>query len=345
LAEAEAEQRAALAIREKLAAEHPDVTEYRFYLASSHHYLGSLLTMTGRAAEAEAEQRTALAIREKLIAEHPEQPHYRYLLAESRVSLGDLLSNSGRAAQAEAEYRKAIQIQGELVAEQPSVTDYRDRLVNSRTNLGQLLVVMGRSAEAEAELRRALQVSVERATENPKVPGLRDSVARCQSILFDALRRQGHPDEARDAIERAAAIREALVREFPDSTRYRSNLAYSLRRRGLDRRDLGELAAADARRALELWDGLTSRTGAEWFGSACAQAHLAGKKGSGVPADAEETVADEAMALLRKAVAMGYGSLEEFRTENVLDALRGRDDFKLLMMDLAMPADPFAAAR
>jgi hypothetical protein len=28
-----------------------------------------------------------------------------------------------------------------------------------------------------------------------------------------------------------------------------------------------------------------------------------------------------------------------------LDPLRGRGDFQLLLMDLAMPADPFAAAR
>ena len=37
--------------------------------------------------------------------------------------------------------------------------------------------------------------------------------------------------------------------------------------------------------------------------------------------------------------------VERGRTEDALDPLRGRDDLKLLMMDLAMPADPFAAAR
>ena len=51
------------------------------------------------------------------------------------------------------------------------------------------------------------------------------------------------------------------------------------------------------------------------------------------------------MALLRSAVAMNYRSPDAFRTEDALDPLRGRDDFRLLMMDLAMPADPFAAAR
>jgi eukaryotic-like serine/threonine-protein kinase len=48
------------------------------------------------------------------------------------------------------------------------------------------------------------------------------------------------------------------------------------------------------------------------------------------------------MALLHRAVAMGYRSLDAFRTDDALDPLRDREDFRLLMMDLAMPADPFA---
>jgi hypothetical protein len=48
------------------------------------------------------------------------------------------------------------------------------------------------------------------------------------------------------------------------------------------------------------------------------------------------------MALLREAVGMGYRNLDAFRTEDALDPFRDRPDFRLLMMDLAMPADPFA---
>jgi hypothetical protein len=48
------------------------------------------------------------------------------------------------------------------------------------------------------------------------------------------------------------------------------------------------------------------------------------------------------MDLLRKAVAMGYRSPLSYRTEDALDPLRSRDDFRLLMMDLEFPSDPFA---
>ena len=48
---------------------------------------------------------------------------------------------------------------------------------------------------------------------------------------------------------------------------------------------------------------------------------------------------------LRRAFAMGYRSPAVYGYEPALGPLRGRGDFRLLMMDLAMPADPFAAAR
>jgi hypothetical protein len=48
--------------------------------------------------------------------------------------------------------------------------------------------------------------------------------------------------------------------------------------------------------------------------------------------------------LLGKVVAMGYRSPEACRVEDALDALRERADSKLLMLELAFPAEPFAAA-
>jgi len=57
------------------------------------------------------------------------------------------------------------------------------------------------------------------------------------------------------------------------------------------------------------------------------------------------TEADVAMALFRESSEVGYRAVDIYRAEDVLDSLRSRDDFRLLMMDLAMPAEPFAAAR
>jgi predicted RNA polymerase sigma factor len=137
----------------------------------------------------------------------------------------------------------------------PPSPDFHRRLAHSHNNLGGLLSQMGRAAEAEAEYRRALEIRAKLAADNPKVPGHRNDMASGhtnRSVLFLRL---GQPAEARDGCDRAIAIREALVQEVPKVPMYRSHLAWSLRRRGLARGDLGDLvgAVADARRAAALW--------------------------------------------------------------------------------------------
>ena len=162
--------------------------------------------------------------------------------------------------------------------------------------------------------------------------------------LADVVRSLGRPTEAREGYERAIAICESLTQEDPKTTSYRGYLAYSLRRRGRARGEMGDPAgaAADARRAILLYDSLPSRSGEEWFETACCHAALAGLAGSGVSAAEGASEADAAMAELRKAAAMGYRSPDAYRTKDALDPLRGRDDFRLLLMDMAMPSEPFA---
>jgi hypothetical protein len=131
---------------------------------------------------------------------------------------------------------------------------------------------------------------------------------------------------------------------------YRARLADSLRRLARLELDAGDAAGADAgaRRAIALFEGLPSRDGREWFWLACARATLAaaaGRDGAGPSAAEAPGLADRAMNDLRSAAAAGYRNLAVYRYEPSLGPLRGRDDFKLLLMDLAMPADPFTAAR
>ena len=196
-------------------------------------------------------------------------------------------------------------------------------------------------------MRRAVAIHRKLADDNPTVTQFRYYLSNVHNNLADALRSLGRAAEARDSYDRAIALKERRLREAPTNPRSRYNLAYSLRRRGLARRDLGDIAgaAADARRAVALSEGLSSLTNREWFETACVHAvlaSLAGRAGSGVSAAEAVTEADAAMALIRKAIEMGYRSGNASRTEDALDALRSRDDFPLLMMDLEFPSDPFA---
>src|SRR5262249_34949546 len=98
---------------------------------------------------------------------------------------------------------------------------------------------------------------------------------------------------------------------------------------------------------IALYESVPSLSGEETFFISCTLAALSGLAGNadaGVSVGEGKAAADRAMIVLRRAVAMGYRNVEVYCKESSLDPLRSRPDFQLLMMDLAMPAEPFAAA-
>jgi tetratricopeptide (TPR) repeat protein len=346
---AEAHCREALAIWGKLADENPAVTAFRANLASGHRSLGTVLWYTGRPAEAEAQFLQVTAINQKLADDHPAVPSFRASLAMSHGYLGDLLHHAGRSAEAEASYRQAQALLRKLADDHPAITFYRHILAGIHDHLGWLLMQMGRPSEAEAEYLASLAIWDKLADDNPKASAdYRDGAANTGNNLSVALRRLGRHAEARALCERAVAIREELVREIPQVPSYRAGLAENLLNRGLAKRDAGDPAgaAADLRRAVGVFEALPSPTGEYLFVFACIRAALAGlvdRAGSRVSAAEAASEAETATALLKRAVGMGYRNPDAYRTEDALDPLRGRDDFGILMMDLAMPAEPFAS--
>jgi eukaryotic-like serine/threonine-protein kinase len=348
--EAEAESREALALLRKLADDHPAVPGFRGSLAESHRSLGNMLSNTGRPAEAEAQYLQMTAIYQKLADDQPAVPGFRERLANSHAHLGSLLHQTGRPAEAEAQYRQALAIYAKLAADHPAVIRHRHLLADTHVGLGWLLMQMGRSAEAEAQYLAALPIWDKLAADHPKDPSHRDMAANTRNNLSVALRRLDRHAEARALGERAVAIREELVREIPRVPAYRAGLAENLLNRGLARRDAGDPAgaAADLRRAVGVFESLPSPTGENLFIFACIRAALAGlvdRAGSEVSAVEAASEAETAMALLHRAVGMGYRLPDAYRTEDALDPLRGRDDFRMLMRYLAMPAEPFARPR
>ena len=92
-------------------------------------------------------------------------------------------------------------------------------------------------------------------------------------------------------------------------------------------------AAADLRRALELWAKVPVLDPDARLERSRALALLAGlgaEAKSGVTNAEAATFADQAVASLRDALSAGWNQLDELK-EPDFDSLRGRDDFKKLM--------------
>jgi hypothetical protein len=124
-------------------------------------------------------------------------------------------------------------------------------------------------------------------------------------------------------------------------------LAVSLGSIGKLRQQAGELTLASAalRAAIELLDGLPSRTPEDHYNLACYHSRLAGMAdlSASTVSDVEGSVESKrAMDELRHAASTGFRMLSLIAIDEDLDPLRARADFKLLMMDLMIPSDPFA---
>jgi eukaryotic-like serine/threonine-protein kinase len=349
LPEAEAEIRDALEIQRKIVRENPTDADFHASLANYQSQLAGVLEVAGKTAAAEEESRGALQILDKLAEENPAVTAFRRKKALAHKDLGNLLLMTGRPAAAVAELRLGLAIFKRLADENPAVTAFRDDIGLSHSILGLALYQARNPAEGMAKAREAVAIQQQQVDENPNDTVRRDVLAFHFEGLGDAARAAGQPGEAKIAYERAIALLEKRVQEEPTNSRHRFSLSDATWRRGLTLRKLGNTAGAvtDIRRGLKLCEGLTLTHGLDWYNTACcysALAGMAGQVGSDVSASESARAADTAMELLARSVAVGIRNLNEFQIESALDALRTRDDFKLLMMDVAFPLEPFSGA-
>jgi serine/threonine-protein kinase len=340
----------ALVFRHKLAEENPGDADLQLDLAANHGQIGRLQRETGKPLEALKSYGEALAAFQKLADDNPADVEFKRDLAICHTDIAIVHSEIGKPGEALASIRRALAIQENLAADNPAVLEFRRFLGDSHYEIGRLHLETGQAVEAAESHRRALAIRQKLADDNPTSPNYRDDLAISYTAVAEVHHALGQAAFAREAYDQALSIQEARVKANPDVSRYRSDLASTVRRLGLARLVAGDKAGAvaDARRAAALFEGLPSRSGREWYERACCEAVLANtavSPAAGTAAGAGEAAADQAMALLRRAAAEGYRNAAAFARELALDSLRGRDDFRLLMMDLAMPIEPFAVAR
>ena len=204
--------------------------------------------------------------------------------------------------------------------------------------------------ESLAYFEREEAVWTTLADANTTVPDYSHRLASCQVNSATVLLRLGSPGEARTRCERAVALCESLVSAHPNVPEYPRVLALALLRFGQAHQAEGDhvAASADWAQTVAVFKKVAAPDGELVFIDAGIHASLssvAGLPGTGLLDGDRSAQADQAMALLGQAAAMGYRDPDKYRTETALGPLRGREDFRLLMMDLLMPAEPFVEGR
>jgi tetratricopeptide (TPR) repeat protein len=366
-AEAELSYRRALALDDQLLAASPAEAKYRRNLAFAHKDLGNLLKDQRKFPAAEAAIRQALAVAEKLVDEFPAVPDYRSLLADSHDDLGVAFGNQGKIREAEASYRAGLAIWEKLAADFPAVPNYQRSLAMLYHNVGQALRVQGKQ-QAETVLRQGLAIGEKLVAEYPTVPDYRLVLGLIQGSLGSTyLLVDKEPEKALAWCDKAIATQEEALRRGASIDRvrralriahgHRADALSTLQRHAEALTDYDKLVelAPEPERPLRRSTRAVGRTRAGKVAAAIAEAEELTKygdsvvlynvacvyalaseppKGNPISPEARAKYADNAIAVLRQAVAKGYRNAGEMKNDDDLKPLRPRDDFQKLLREM-----------
>jgi tetratricopeptide (TPR) repeat protein len=295
----------AIAVRDSLARDHPEVPRHRRILGSDLKALGYTFALQRKFPQAEDALKRSVTILEQLATEHP-------LDIQVAAGLADTYANMMDALLLQGDLRSALEWAGRAIPQKRTVARRDPGNLNvNRTELAttiaaraEILMRLGRHAEALTDFEEILDLT--RRTKDGDLYQAFRGVTKARLGDLSALQLLG--DQVRETVKVGAG------NEGPPAFNYwmtyydgacihaaLSKLALEQRGRPASERE--RLARSDLERAMQLLDKA------------------------------------------RKAAEFRMIRPDEVRREKLLDPLRSRPDFRLLMMDVAFPAEPFAVAR
>jgi tetratricopeptide (TPR) repeat protein/tRNA A-37 threonylcarbamoyl transferase component Bud32 len=369
----EAAFRDAMAVARQLAADFPTVLAYRESLVNSLTNLGVNCSITGRIAEARDWYRQSIAERRQLIADYPEaselriaqaRVHYNLSLTlvgnerravlrdgiamvrpiasqasglrEARFVLAKLLrylatlAGPGDRDEGLAPLKEAGRLYDALVAESPRVSLYREERALNVVDIALWLDRTGRAAEAEATFRSAVADLAALVADVPGDPNYGAELAEAELDLAGVVADRGDLAAARDLLRTAEPRIAVALKANPGRASHHDVMRRLRAQEARCRAGIGDRAGAVA--LAESIAGLGYDPAADAYESARALAWT-------IPAAGSDA---RALAVLRRAIAVGYSDFAAIRAERAFAPLRDLPDFRALLVDIAMPADPFA---
>jgi eukaryotic-like serine/threonine-protein kinase len=318
----------------------PGSPRLRFQLGTIQSGIGLQYARAHREKEAVDAFLRGRVFLESVVRQNPSVAVYRFGLAEIEFRLGLAQNHLGDLGAGNASLRRSCDLFEPLIRENPKEEMYRDLCCSAACELGRGLCDVGRPEEAIPILRQSCDRMTELASRLPDNIFTLAELAINRGNLGRAFLLSGRHEEAvaayRQALEDGRTVFGGGGREHGRDTVFAAQvgLALSLRALGHDQ-EAATAAAAGQELAEDDPDA--------WF-------HLAAYHASGIPlvvgadpaADARRRhLADQAMEAISRAVGLGFGDHSKLRAERDFDPLRPRPGFQLMMMDLAMPSEPF----
>jgi tetratricopeptide (TPR) repeat protein len=286
----------------------------------------------------------AHALAERSARNHPGNlTAARTLLSVSALA-GEFLMIKGQLEQARHLCEQGIAFGKVQVRDHRHDIEMRLHLARLEGTLGWVEKSQGRQLEALKIYRSAADTLGALARENPLLIHVRSNWVGMLHGLSNMQTDLGRYAEAEQSARASIEVAEALVREVPSNPFYRrlTGYGYGILGKALAKRGSPGEALAMTRKAVAIIE--TSAEVTDLVNLACAFA-LASTwadpaEGAGAT-ERQRRDADRAVAMVRRAISMGWADSSNLKNEPDLDSLRSRPDFQALLMDLDFPADPF----
>jgi serine/threonine protein kinase/tetratricopeptide (TPR) repeat protein len=338
ISKAEAAFADALAIMKQLATDFSAGPAFRNSQAATHESLGTLLRDSGRLKEAETAYAAALELRKQLAADFPTLPGYRQYLARTYTNLGLLLRYAGRLNEAQDAYSTSLALQKQLASDFASIPEIRQDLARTQNDLGFFLYTRGRLREADEAYAAALALRKQAVAEFPHQPEWQNDLAG--TCVNRAILYLGERDfkAARACLEEAAPYHESALKAKPRHPTYR--LFYQNHLFVLIRTHAGLGDQTGAKQAAQKLCDLGWNPPVDAYNAACCLSACIPiiQKNEQATQDARVKEAafygDEAMKMLKGAVARGWKYAAPMKMNPDLNAVRNRPDFKELLAGL-----------
>ncbi len=337
--EAAERYRAAIAALQQLSATFPTLPSYRHNLATGWHNLGELLRTTGAPREAVEVFQSALEVNRPLADAFPAVHSYRFSVASILNGRGMARHGSRDLVNAEADYRAALEIMRELTRALPEIAEYQRVLAQILNNLGAALAATNRPQDAQSAFRDAITAHEKLIAIQPGAPDHESELSMSLGNLATLFGGQMDWTSARPLFEQAIDHQRRALAKNPRHPDYLKRLRGQYDKLGDVLVELKDHKAAAA--TAQEWSRAFAGDAAQAYDSAAllAQCVPLAEKDTRLP-EAERkalarTYGDQAVNLLRQALAGRARKLEQLKTDRSFAALRSREDFQKLLRDVA----------
>jgi serine/threonine protein kinase/tetratricopeptide (TPR) repeat protein len=216
----------AIVMQEQLVKDHPDIPKRAFDLANFHGSIANSLKTLERTDQAVKAYSRAIQIAEKLVNDESDVPTYAFALALSYTNLGTTHQYStGRLDEAVILYRKAIPIAERLVKFHPNHMVDSELHLKLYYYLAHALHRSQKATEASDLFNKLAQWYYSNETASIS--------STTFAMIGETIANLKVPDDqAAKYFRKAVAIKESLVRDFPDEVKYKEDLAVAYYRLG-----------------------------------------------------------------------------------------------------------------